>query len=106
MAEQAKVGGDERCFMCFKSKSIIALTRGLPPTVCKGCWYEIDRTIGFLAFHGHHVEFTFDELRPGDRVDQDGVITQVINSPTPLKSEDDQQHIFKGFESTSVPAKD
>lgn len=42
-----------RCDFCFKEKP--GLQQPLPKfpaVVCKGCFYEIDRVIGFLAHYG------------------------------------------------------
>jgi len=42
-----------RCDLCFKEKS--PLQKVLPKMqaeVCKGCFYDIDRIIGFLAHYG------------------------------------------------------
>jgi len=42
-----------RCDLCFKEKS--PLQQPLPKMpchVCKGCFYEIDRIIGFLMHYG------------------------------------------------------
>ena len=42
-----------RCDMCFKEKP--SLQPPLPKfvaMVCKGCFYEIDRVVGFLAHYG------------------------------------------------------
>jgi len=45
-----------RCDMCFKEKTPIQPpVKGLPAGVCKGCYYEIDRVIGFLAHYGFGV---------------------------------------------------
>lgn len=42
-----------RCDMCFKEKSGLQQpVQRFPATVCKGCYYEIDRVIGFLAHYG------------------------------------------------------
>jgi len=99
--------GEERCYMCFKSKQLVRLADFLQPTVCKGCWYEIDKTIGFLVFHGHEVVFTDPRLRPGESVDQDGVISRDL-TPLPPTTFDlgPQQTTFDGIESTLVPAGD
>lgn len=45
-----------RCDMCFKEKSPLqAPIRGIPTLVCKGCFYEIDRVVGFLQHYGFTV---------------------------------------------------
>ena len=42
-----------RCDFCFKEKSPLqnALPK-MPGNVCKGCFYEIDRVVGFLMHYG------------------------------------------------------
>ena len=45
-----------RCDMCFKEKTPLqAPIRGIPTVVCKGCFYEIDRVVGFLQHYGFTV---------------------------------------------------
>lgn len=45
-----------RCDMCFKEKTPVQRpVKGLPSEVCKGCFYEIDRVIGFLEHYGFTV---------------------------------------------------
>lgn len=45
-----------RCEFCFKEKgSLQAPIRNFPAQVCKGCFYEIDRVVGFLAHYGFAV---------------------------------------------------
>ncbi len=39
---------EQRCQMCFKVKVLTAAQQGLAVQVCKGCFYEIDRVVGFL----------------------------------------------------------
>lgn len=39
---------DARCQMCFKVKVLTPAQQGLAIQVCKGCFYEIDRVVGFL----------------------------------------------------------
>ena len=42
-----------RCDMCFKEKPSLAQPLPKSPSVvCKGCFYEIDRVIGFLMHYG------------------------------------------------------
>ena len=46
-----------RCDMCFKEKSPLQPpVRGIPTSVCKGCFYEIDRVIGFLQHYGFSIQ--------------------------------------------------
>jgi len=46
-----------RCNLCFKEKtSLQPPIRKFPAEVCKGCFYEIDRVIGFLEHYGFMVE--------------------------------------------------
>lgn len=45
-----------RCNLCFKEKS--PLQKVLPKCdalVCKGCFYELDRIIGFLEHYGVNI---------------------------------------------------
>jgi len=42
---------EQRCKMCFKAKSTGPALRGLDVEVCKGCWLDIDRVMGFLEIH-------------------------------------------------------
>lgn len=37
-----------RCGMCFKAKDLVPPLVGMAPVVCKGCFYEIDRVLGYL----------------------------------------------------------
>jgi len=39
---------DTRCQMCFKVKLLVPAMEGLAVQVCKGCFYEIDRVVGFI----------------------------------------------------------
>ncbi|MBA7708665.1 hypothetical protein ES703_117568 [subsurface metagenome] len=42
-----------RCDMCFKEKaSLQPPIPKFPAKVCKGCFYEIDRVVGFLEHYG------------------------------------------------------
>lgn len=42
-----------RCDLCFKEKSPLqAPLPKVPSLVCKGCFYEIDRIIGYLLHYG------------------------------------------------------
>ncbi|MBA7714513.1 hypothetical protein ES703_123538 [subsurface metagenome] len=42
-----------RCDMCFKEKaSLQPPMPKFPGKVCKGCFYEIDRVVGFLEHYG------------------------------------------------------
>ncbi|MBA7552322.1 hypothetical protein ES705_44880 [subsurface metagenome] len=42
-----------RCDMCFKEKiSLVPPISKLDAKVCKGCFYEIDRVVGFLEHYG------------------------------------------------------
>lgn len=42
-----------RCDLCFKEKGQLQPpTPKSPAKVCKGCFYEIDRIIGFLEHYG------------------------------------------------------
>ena len=34
--------------MCFKVKVLTPAQPGMSVSVCKGCFYEIDRVVGFL----------------------------------------------------------
>jgi len=70
-----------RCHMCFKDKDnlVILRTKGKATgrKVCKGCWYELDKVLGFLAMSGINVDL--------DYVSQNQEST---NSPqTPIDSE-------------------
>jgi len=45
-----------RCDMCFKEKaSLQPPMPKFPGKVCKGCFYEIDRVVGFLDHYGFTV---------------------------------------------------
>jgi len=47
----------QRCDFCFKVKATLqAPIPDFPANVCKGCYYEIDRVIGFLAHYGYGTE--------------------------------------------------
>ncbi len=37
-----------RCQMCFKDKLVQPVLQGSQAVVCKGCWFEVDRVLGFL----------------------------------------------------------
>lgn len=39
---------DIRCEMCFKAKTVGPAQPGLAVLVCKGCFLDIDRILGFL----------------------------------------------------------
>lgn len=39
---------EPRCEMCFKAKQTSPAQPGMTVLVCRGCFYEIDRVIGFL----------------------------------------------------------
>ncbi len=42
-----------RCDMCFKEKiGLVPPIPRLDAKVCKGCFYEIDRVVGFLEHYG------------------------------------------------------
>jgi len=42
-----------RCDMCFKEKSSLQPPMPkFPGKVCKGCFYEIDRVVGFMEHYG------------------------------------------------------
>lgn len=50
-----------RCGMCFKDKE---LTRVSPKTgniVCKGCWYEIDRVVGYMESIDYSFQYRLRE---------------------------------------------
>lgn len=38
----------KRCSMCFKAKELVPALKGGEDEVCKGCFYEIDRVLGYL----------------------------------------------------------
>lgn len=39
--------------MCFKAKDLIPAVKGATTAlVCKGCWYDVDRIVGYLEFYG------------------------------------------------------
>lgn len=42
----------ERCFLCFKARDTVRIRPGMSAQVCKACFYEIDRVIGFLEHYG------------------------------------------------------
>lgn len=45
-----------RCDFCFKDKSPLQPPiRGIRSQVCKACFYEIDRVLGFLNHYGYDV---------------------------------------------------
>ncbi|MBA7709587.1 hypothetical protein ES703_118508 [subsurface metagenome] len=45
-----------RCNMCFKDKpNLQPPLPKFPVGVCKGCFYEIDRVVGFLLHYGFPV---------------------------------------------------
>ena len=47
-----------RCDLCFKEKSPLQpVLPKVPGLVCKGCFYEVDRVIGFLLHYGCEVTF-------------------------------------------------
>lgn len=70
-----------RCSMCFKDKGgLMPPTQGMDGApVCKGCFYEIDRVAGFLAYHG----WGLMKLLPTPTV--------AVNPPTPQKQPEDGQ---------------
>lgn len=37
-----------RCGMCFKDKELTRVSPKTQNIVCKGCWYEIDRVVGYM----------------------------------------------------------
>jgi len=42
-----------RCNLCFKEKpGLQSPLPKFPAVVCKGCFYEIDRIVGFLSHYG------------------------------------------------------
>ncbi|MBA7712347.1 hypothetical protein ES703_121321 [subsurface metagenome] len=42
-----------RCDLCFKEKGQLqAIHPKCEARVCKGCWYDCDRIIGFLEHYG------------------------------------------------------
>lgn len=47
---------EQRCEMCFKAKSVSPAQSGLAVLVCRGCFYEIDRVLGFLDLAASHQE--------------------------------------------------
>lgn len=39
--------------MCFKAKDLVPAVQGTTVAlVCKGCWYDVDRIVGYLEFYG------------------------------------------------------
>ena len=66
---------EQRCEMCFKVKVLTAVQPGMAVQVCKGCFYEIDRVVGFLemaAGHATGVQATMDDL--GSEVPENSAI--------------------------------
>jgi len=54
-----------RCNLCFKEKPNLAQPiPKFPAVVCKGCFYEIDRVIGFLAHYGCGIQMGTPETPP------------------------------------------
>lgn len=54
-----------RCDLCFKDKGQLQQPiPKLPARVCKGCFYEIDRVIGFLEHYGFAVTGQMDFEAP------------------------------------------
>jgi len=52
-----------RCGKCFKTKSpkdIVPPVDGMMPTVCKGCFYEIDVVLGYLESIQHPYQGRMD----------------------------------------------
>lgn len=48
-----------RCDMCFKEKpGLQPPMPKFPSKVCKGCFYEIDRVVGFLQHYGFVLQGT------------------------------------------------
>lgn len=45
---------EQRCEMCFKAKSVSPAQPGMTVLVCRGCFYEIDRVLGFLDLATSH----------------------------------------------------
>lgn len=42
-----------RCTLCFKEKpNLVPPIPKFPAVVCKGCFYDIDRIIGYLMHYG------------------------------------------------------
>lgn len=41
-----------RCGMCFKDKELVRPTPKSKNVVCKACWYEIDRVVGYMESLG------------------------------------------------------
>jgi len=61
-----------RCDMCFKEKpSLQPPLPKFPAAVCKGCYYEIDRVVGFLIHYGlalmSQAELPFKPPKPPKR---------------------------------------
>lgn len=50
-----------RCDLCFKEKGQLQpVMPKSPAKVCKGCFYEIDRIIGFLEHYGANLQIQGD----------------------------------------------
>lgn len=61
-----------RCGMCFKDKD---LTRVSPKTgniVCKGCWYEIDRVVGYMESIDYSFQYKLSEVQDPHLTDPNG----------------------------------
>lgn len=76
-----------RCDLCFKDKiGLQPVLPKCPAKVCKGCFYEIDRVIGFLEHYGvtasHQSSFSLPEK---SRKSKSRPQKKEVNTP-PLKT--------------------
>lgn len=54
-----------RCGMCFKAKdALVPPVQGSSPVVCKGCFYEIDRVIGYLETIATPYQSQMNDVKP------------------------------------------
>jgi len=51
-----------RCGMCFKDKELVRPTPRSANVVCKGCFFEIDRVVGYMESLGMGFQYTLSEL--------------------------------------------
>lgn len=85
-----------RCEMCFKVKSLGPAQPGMDSQVCKGCFYEIDRVVGFLEMMAARAEGKQWTLRE----------PQLVNPPNPPdETPESTETPANGRKSTRVPVK-